>query len=234
MSPKPDLERTVRLAARALSRHGLVHAYGHCSARLDEAHFLVCAPRPMGLIEPGEAGTVVAIDAPLPEGVLGEVRIHQQIYRARPEVGGVARFMSPKAMSLAATGRVPQPRHAFGAYVAGTALWEDAQLVRDDDRARGVAATMGAAPAILLRGNGVVTAGATLEEAVVLAWYLEEACRVELDVLAAGLVDEPPTYTLETAATRATKAGLIFERMWEFLTAGDPESGVTRAGKNAA
>ncbi len=223
MQDGTDLERTIRLAARALARHGLVHAYGHCSARLDEAHFLVCPPRPMGLIAPHEACTVVAVDAPLPEGVLGEVRIHQQIYRARPEVGGVARFMSPKAMSLAATGRVPKPRHAFGAYVAGTTLWKDAQLVRDEDRARGVAATMGKAPAVLLRGNGVVTAGATLEEAVVLAWYLEEACRVELDVLAAGFEGEPPTYTPETAAIRATKAGQIFERMWEFLTAGDPE-----------
>jgi hypothetical protein len=72
-------ERRVRLAARALARHGLVHAYGHCSERLDANHFLVCAARPMGLIAAGEPGVIVPVVGPLPDGVLGEVRIHQQL-----------------------------------------------------------------------------------------------------------------------------------------------------------
>ena len=89
------LQVLVRKAARALARGGLVHAYGHCSARIDQESFLVCAPKPMGLIEPGEDGQVVPIDGPLPDGVLGEVRIHQQIYRKRPDAGGVCRTMPP-------------------------------------------------------------------------------------------------------------------------------------------
>ena len=36
-----DLGRRVRVAGRALARHGLVHAYGHCSARIDAGRFLV-------------------------------------------------------------------------------------------------------------------------------------------------------------------------------------------------
>ena len=52
MIAPPDTERVLRIAARALGRHGLAHAYGHCSVRLDAAHFLVCAPRPMALIAP--------------------------------------------------------------------------------------------------------------------------------------------------------------------------------------
>jgi ribulose-5-phosphate 4-epimerase/fuculose-1-phosphate aldolase len=43
---------------------------------------------------------VVRIDGELPEGVLGEVRIHREIYRRRPEIQGVARTMPPKIMSL--------------------------------------------------------------------------------------------------------------------------------------
>jgi len=57
-------------------------AFGHCSVRLDEKSFLVCAAKPMGIIKPGEPGTVVSTDAPLPEGVLGEVRMHQQNLQA--------------------------------------------------------------------------------------------------------------------------------------------------------
>ncbi|WP_424135465.1 class II aldolase/adducin family protein [Roseomonas chloroacetimidivorans] len=76
------------VAARALGRHGLVHAYGHCSLRLDEVHFLVAPSRPLGLVAPGETCAVVPLEGGLPEGVLGEVRIHREIYRRRAEVRG--------------------------------------------------------------------------------------------------------------------------------------------------
>ena len=58
---RADAEIIVRRAARALGRHGLVHAYGHCSQRLDADHFLVCTAKPLGTIAPGEAGTVVPV-----------------------------------------------------------------------------------------------------------------------------------------------------------------------------
>jgi HCOMODA/2-hydroxy-3-carboxy-muconic semialdehyde decarboxylase len=74
-----------------------------------------------------------------------------------------------------------------------------------------------------MRGNGAVTAGDSLQEAVVLAWYLEDMCRIELAALSAGLA-EAPVIPPQAAAARATKAGMIFERMWSFLTAGDPEA----------
>src|SRR4051794_24150710 len=94
------LEIRVRKAARAMGRHGLAHAYGHVSARIDANEFLVCASRPMGCIAPGERGTRVPVEGPLPDGVLGEVRIHQQIYRLRPDVGGICRVQPPKLMAL--------------------------------------------------------------------------------------------------------------------------------------
>lgn len=218
------LARQVRIAARALGRHGLVHAYGHCSARLDAETFLVCPPKPMGLTEPGEACTRVPVNGPLPDGVLGEVRLHQHIYRRRPEAGGVVRFMSPNMMTLAALGRVPAARNGFGCYFSpGAGLWDDPQLIRDDEKAVGAIDAMGDSAAVLMRGNGAVTAGDSLIEAVVLAWYLEDACRIELDALRTGLAETAPTIGPEAAKARATKAGQIFERMWAHLTAGDPE-----------
>ncbi|HEY0834662.1 MAG TPA: class II aldolase/adducin family protein, partial [Azospirillum sp.] len=107
-------QRRVRVAARAMGRHGLAHAYGHVSARLDDRWFLVNAPRPPGCIAPDEAGTVVPVDGPLPDGVLGEVRIHQQIYRRRADVGGVCRVQPPKVMALSALRRTPHPLHGPG------------------------------------------------------------------------------------------------------------------------
>lgn len=218
------MQRLVRIAARAAGRQGLAHAYGHCSQRLDDARFLVSAARPMGLIGPHESGTVVHVHGPLPEGVLGEVRIHQQIYARRPEVRGIVRGMPPAAMALSTAHRTPRPRHGTGAYFgAGIGLWDDPQLVRDDAAAAGVADALGAAHAVVMRGNGVVTAADSLPAALVLLWYLEDAARLELAVLGAGLADASTVLSAAECERRATRAGRIFERMWDFLTAGDPE-----------
>lgn len=219
------LERRVRLAARAIGRHGLAHAYGHCSARIDERSFLVCAPVPMGLMPVGARGTVVSLDGPLPDGVLGEVRVHREIYRRRPDVGGIVRSMPPKIMSLSALGRTPKPRHGFGSYFhPGIALWDSPLLIRDDTQALALAELLGAERGVVMRGNGLVTAGGSLEEAVVLNWYAEDAARIELDVLASGLEAGAPLVTADEAKVRATWSGRILERMWAYLTDGDPEA----------
>jgi hypothetical protein len=87
IAPNPPVatensERALRQAARALARSGLVHAYGHCSVRLDAEHFLVCAAKPMGTLLPSDTGTVVRTSGTLPDGVLGEVRITSRFMRA--------------------------------------------------------------------------------------------------------------------------------------------------------
>lgn len=207
----------VRIAARALSRSGLAHAYGHCSVRLHESAFLVSPAKPMGLLTADDAPLVVPVRGALPAGVLGEVRLHQQIYQRRPSVRGIARFQSPRLMSLSTLGRTPLARHGFGSYFAPQApLWSDTRLLRDDGLAAAAADLLGQARAIVLRGNGAVTVGTSLPEACVMGWYLEDAARVELEVLASGIPGL--VFTAEEAAARATTDGLIIERMWEWLT----------------
>lgn len=222
--PREALEVRVRKAARALGRHGLAHAYGHVSARIDAGTFLVCAPFPMGQIAPATPGSVVSLDGNLPDGVLGEVRIHREIYRRRRDVQGVARSMPPKIMSLSTLRLTPQPRHGFGSYFhAGIPLWDDPLLVRDDADARRLAEQLGERMAIVMRGNGLITAGASIEEAVVRNWYAEDAARIELDVLSAGGAGNPALISGDEARIRATWSGRILERMWDYLTFGDPE-----------
>jgi HCOMODA/2-hydroxy-3-carboxy-muconic semialdehyde decarboxylase len=132
--------------------------------------------------------------------------------------------MPAKTMSLSTLRLTPQARHGTGAYFAPCApLWDDPQLIRTDEQAAGVAAKLGGARAVVMRGNGAVTAGATLEEAVVFTWYLEDAARVELDVLAAGGAGAEAVFSTDEAKQRAVGTGRIYERMWEYLTHGDPE-----------
>lgn len=224
MSDLDALARTVRIAARALGRNNLVHAYGHCSARIDADSFLVAPSRPLGLIGIGEACQRVPLDGPLPDGVLPEVRIHREIYRQRTDVGGIARVQPPKIMSLSVLGKTPVARHGFGSYFhPAPPLWDDPMLVRSDAGASELAKVLGNARAIVMRGNGAVTAGESLQAAVVLAWYLEDAARVELDCLSVSAQAIATRFSDEQSATRATWNGRLMERMWEYLSASDPE-----------
>ena len=216
---EPTLEQQaiVQQAARGLGRAGLVHAYGHVSLRLDADSFLVCAARPLELV--GDLpGTVCPVDGPLPEGVLGEVRIHQRIYARRAEVGAVCRIMPPALMALSTQGVVPRPRHGIGAYFDRLPLWPDPRLLRDDAAANALVEMMGEAPAIVMRGNGAVVAAETMPKAATLAWFLEDAARIERDVRAMGFAPESSLLDAEETAARQVWAGQVAERMWDWLT----------------
>ena len=221
-----DVEATqakVQMAAGALARAGLVHAFGHCSMRLDATRFLVCAARPMALAT-DQPGTIFAVDGPLPDGVLGEVRIHQQIYARRLQVGAVCRIMPPAIMALSTQGIVPKPRHGIGAYFDAVPMWPNPRLLRDDVAASALAKTLGDAPAIIMRGNGAVVVGETIERAVTLAWFLEDAARVERDVRAMGFAPNSGLLDAAETADRQVWAGQVAERMWDWLTLPHPQA----------
>jgi len=221
---EPRQQSLLRQAARALARAGLVHAYGHCSLRLGADEFLVCAAMPMGLIR-DEAGTRVPVRGPLPAGVLGEVRVHQQIYARRPDVAAVCRIMPPKLMALSTQAVSPRARHGVGAYFAPwPPVWDNPRLMRDDDSAAAAACALGRAPALVLRGNGAVVVADAIEKAVTLSWFLEDAARVETEVRACGFDCEAGTLSADEVEARTTFEGGVVERMWRFLTHDDEEA----------
>jgi HCOMODA/2-hydroxy-3-carboxy-muconic semialdehyde decarboxylase len=220
MPASADQQRLVQQAARALGRSGLVHAYGHCSLKLDEEHLLVCASRPMGIVG-DDPGTIVPLNGSLPEGVLGEVRAHQAIYRRRPDVKAICRIMPPALMSLSTLSIVPRARHGIGAYFhPGPAFWPDPRLLRDAAAAEAVAERLANHNAIVLRGNGAIVVADSLQKAVTLSWFLEDTARVERDVRAIG--SSPLEGLLEAQEIEARQgfAGGVVERMWAWLTEG--------------
>ena len=130
----------------------------------------------MGLIAPHEPGTVVPLEGALPEGVMGEVRMHREVYRLRPDIEAIVRFISPNVTALAALGRTPRPRHGFGCYFAPEVpKWKDPALIRNDAAAEAVARTMGKAAAIVVSVNGAVVGGADAAQALALAVFLSSA-----------------------------------------------------------
>jgi HCOMODA/2-hydroxy-3-carboxy-muconic semialdehyde decarboxylase len=229
MVPTGDkaIQADVRLAARAVARHGLVHAYGHVSARVDAQRFVVSPPHPLSRMRLDSPLVQCPVEGTLPQAALSEVKMHQEIYRARPDVGGVCRFQSRSVIALSALRRTPRALHGLGAYFAPAApLWDDPSLVRDPERAAAVARTLGSARAIVLRGNGAVTVGATVREAACHAFFLEDAAAVELSLLAAS--EHAVPYDAEDAKRRAGGDKQLYVRMWEYLLADDVDSADSR------
>ncbi len=219
-----QIQVQLRMAARALGKAGLAHEYGHCSVRLDDKRLLVCAPQPMKTIAPGEIGSVAPIEGPLPKGVLGEVRIHQQIYALRPAIKAICRIMPPNLMALSTQHLTPSCRHGLSAYFANDIpLWDDPSLLRNDTDAGRLAIAMGERPAIVMRGNGAVVVGESLEQAVTYSWFLEDTARLEMAVRQSGFDVQEGLLTPGEISARQITTVRVFERMWRYLTHEDPE-----------
>jgi ribulose-5-phosphate 4-epimerase/fuculose-1-phosphate aldolase len=203
-------------AGRALAAAGLVTAFGHVSARTADDLLLMTPPVPLGTLRAGTRCAEVPLDATdLPPGTPREAWIHVEIARARPGAGAICRAQPPTATALASAGVPIVPLHGQGAFLGPEVpVLGDAVLVRDRARGRALAERLGDAPALIMRGNGAVTVGATVGEAVALMWVLEASARMNATAAAAGT--PVPITPAEQEAWRAVRSELC-GRIWSYL-----------------
>lgn len=191
-------------AARLLARAGLVDAFGHVSARLPAggdgadaaaAGFLLTSTDPLATQTEASIHRLDASGAVAAEGAAGgvplEAALHAAVYAARPDVGAICRTHSRAAVVWGVRGTVPPLLHGLGGLAGAVAAWGgDADLVTTAAQGAAVADGLGAADCLLVQANGNVATGATLRQAAVRAWFLEERARVALE---AGLEASPLT-----------------------------------------
>ena len=202
----------------ALYRHGLVTAFGHVSCRVGDDRLLITPPVPLGGLGRESAWTELDLDAAaLPAGVPREAWIHLAIARRRPDVGAICRAQPATATALASAGVPILPLHGQGAFLGPRVpVFDDPVLVREETSARALADRLGDAPALVLRGNGAVTVGADLGEAVARMWVLEASAHLNSVAAAAGT--PAPLSDDEQAAWRHV-APEILGRIWADLRA---------------
>ncbi|MEW9550251.1 class II aldolase/adducin family protein [Nonomuraea sp. NPDC050783] len=203
-------------AGRALAAARLVTAFGHVSARIADGRLLMTPPVPLGTLTEDSPYAVLDLDAgDLPGGAPREAWIHVEIARARPGAGAICRAQPPTATALASAGVPIRPLHGQGAFLGPEVpVLDDAVLVRDRARGRALADRLGGAPALVLRGNGAVTTGASVGEAVALMWVLEASARMNATATAAGT--PVPLSPAEQEAWRAAGPELL-PRIWSHL-----------------
>jgi ribulose-5-phosphate 4-epimerase/fuculose-1-phosphate aldolase len=195
----PDLtalRRTVALACRVLAHRGLAEdVLGHVSLRVGAERMLVrCrGPHESGLLFTTEDDVrLVDLDGSdeLGDGYAApnELPIHAELLRARPDVHAVVHAHPP---SVLVCGLAELPlRPVFGAYnipamrmaAAGVPVYPRALLIQRAELGREMVAAMGGSDVCVLRGHGVTTAGASVEQAVVRALNLDVLARVTVEV----------------------------------------------------
>jgi HCOMODA/2-hydroxy-3-carboxy-muconic semialdehyde decarboxylase len=216
-------------AANVLAQLGLVTAYGHVSARAGQDMLIT----PAADLAAVTASQVIAVPLtatpPLPAGVPAEAWAHLALYRARPDAAAIARAQPVGAFAAAATTTSLVPLHGQAAWLGESIpVHDSALLLRSPELAERAARTLAGGAALLLRGNGAITLGATPGLAVARMWILAAACEVYLAARGARGFRETmgtgfgtpysvtPLSADEIASWRAV-ADELLPRLWQHL-----------------
>ena len=177
------------------------------------------------LILVNERGDVVEGDAPVNTAAFA---IHSRVHAARPDTVAAAHAHSMHGKAWSSLGRLLDPiTQDSCAFYQDHALFDDyTGVVYETAEGDRIAQALGGCKAIILRNHGLLTVGASVDEA---AWYfiaMERSCQAQLLAEAAG---KPVTISHENALlTRNQVAGGIngwfqYQPMWQMICREEPE-----------
>ena len=212
------LRDEVAEAANVLARLGLVTAYGHVSARAGESMLITPAADLACVSGSGVIEVPLAAGGTLPAGAPAEAWAHLALYRARPDAAAIARAQPASAFAAAATVSWLVPLHGQAAWLGESVpVHDDAALLRSPEQAERAARCLPTGEALLLRGNGALTLGATPGLAVARMWLLAAACDVYLTALAASGANPVTPLSGEEIASWRAVGGELLPRLWQHL-----------------
>jgi L-ribulose-5-phosphate 4-epimerase len=213
------LKKNVIDACRILSQEGLVHGFGHVSARIPESDRFILTPRvSLALVEDKDL-LILNLQGEIMEGkhpAPFETPLHTAIFNGRVEINAIARIHGRRAGYFSVTDRRIDPVHNHGSFFSGgVPVFPKTDLISTQKLGEEIVEAMGKRPAILLRGNGQVAAGRTIPEAVMMAIYLEEADDMLYGALQVGT---PIVLSSDESALRKLEAlpPVDLERAWNF------------------
>lgn len=213
------LRRDVVTACRILSHKRLVEGFGHVSARVPGTETFLMTPRiGLALVEKDDL-LLMNTGCEVVEGRHAapfEAWLHAALMKLQPRIHAVTRIHARMANIFSVTERRLEPVHNHGSFFAGgVPVFHTPDLISTEELGNAVARTLGDRPAVLLRGNGQVTVGRTIPEAVMMAIYLEEAAEVLFGALQIGT---PIPLTSKESQQRQVEAlpPVDMERAWNF------------------
>ncbi|MCL6636438.1 MAG: class II aldolase/adducin family protein [Alicyclobacillus sp.] len=185
-----SLKEKVATGCRILAKLELSDYLGHVSARvpgtdcvlikargLDQGNLLHMTPDKVVLVD--LEGRPLVDDGLRPPD---EVKLHTEIFKARPDIGAVVHTHQPIATVFGDLRKPILPMQGVMAAVLAKdiPIFESAVKIVTTEQGAAVARTLGDATVIHLRNHGVVTVGHSVEEAVINAIWLEHQAKLTL------------------------------------------------------
>lgn len=224
-----DILTDLVLANRILAAQEIFDGWGHVSVRdpEDSTHFIMSAARAPALVRRRDLAPIRVRDGEPTTGARSyiERHIHAAIYRARQDVAAVVHCHTEALLPFGATGTSLRPlAHTDAFLIHGCPIWEirdatdrDTMLVDTYDVGDSLAASLNAAPVVLMRGHGATIVGRSIKEVVYRAIYTRHAAVADLTSRPLG----PIRYLARREAqTAADSIGRTLDRTWDLWSAG--------------
>ena len=188
-----DYPELIVRAIRILNANGIMHKSGHVAAR-DAGHSNVMWINSRKASRSSiKKSDIVRVDLTTGEPIgdgdepPSEFHIHRGIFNRRPDVGGIVHSHPQYVVALSVAGQPLVPVTVDGAWLGGAVpMFDDARHINTPERGDLLAGVLGNAPAIVLRGHGMVVAGKNVEQAVTRIGLAEHNAHAQFLALTVG------------------------------------------------
>jgi len=205
----------IALACRVMAVAGLFDMHGHISVRDGDAVYINGRRTSRMSVTPDEVAIVRVSDGSVVSGEPpAETPLHLGCYRARPEIRSAAHFHPLAATAFATVGKPLITAFNAGAPFGDTVpVYDDPDLVRNDDQGSALARDLGAHRAVLLRGHGVAVVAEDVPSCVTASLYLEENAK---RLAYAMTIGDPQPFTADEIARVAASLWqpFVIEKTW--------------------
>lgn len=213
-----ELRVKLDTAWRFFYNRGFVDGFGHISARTERPDHILVTPHDLGRRSRPEDfvicdldGKQIGSDVKLP----GELPIHLDVYKARPDVNSVAHFHCHFPTSFSMSSVEMKPTYFLASiFRDGVPIHADSRLVLNRERGAALAETLGSHRVVLMKAHGVVITGDCVEEMTAVAYILEENAHRTWITATMGDVEYLSDEAMAEIEAELLKTRAPFKRIW--------------------
>ncbi len=196
------------VANRIVSHEGIIDAFGHVSMRhpTKPDRYLIARSRSPEVVEASDIYEYTLdseLVTPMPPGIrgYGEIVIHGEIYKARPDVNAISHHHGMAILPFCNVGVEPQALYHMGAQIGEkVAFWDSRDefgdtclLVLKPEEGKSLAKTLGPNWLVLMRRHGATVVGRSLVELTFRTIYQYRNAELQLMTQTLGLPLSPLT-----------------------------------------
>ena len=217
-----DYRTLIARAIRILNSRGVMHKSGHVAARDASDPQRMWINSRKASRSTLTAKDVVPVDLRNGEWIgegdepPSEFHIHRAIFNRRPEVGAIVHSHPEHIVALSIARRPLLAVTVDGGFLgARTPLYDDAGHIDTPERGEAVANSLGSAPAVVLRGHGIVVVAGVVEHVVTRIILAEENARMQYMASALGDIEPLRPDELERIA-KHTASPKSIQKAWHY------------------